>query len=86
MTQRAIIFGGVVAERTGRVFLCDLLHFAARWCGHVRPGAHLRADGGRACCAYLRSSQPVNDCANCYAVCPGAAGDPAAQSRTATAR
>jgi ferredoxin-type protein NapH len=73
LTQRALIFGGVLAwSATWAVFLFDLLVAPRGWCGHLCPvGASYALIGAKSLLRVsARHSSRCNDCADCYAVCP----------------
>jgi ferredoxin-type protein NapH len=73
MTQRALIFGGLVAwGATAAVFLFDLAVAPRGWCGHLCPvGATYALIGHKSLLRVsARHSSRCNDCADCYAVCP----------------
>ncbi|MEY8876586.1 MAG: quinol dehydrogenase ferredoxin subunit NapH [Leptothrix sp. (in: b-proteobacteria)] len=73
LTQRALIFGGVLAwGATWAVFLFDLLGAPRGWCGHLCPvGASYALLGTKSLLRVsARHSSRCNDCADCYAVCP----------------
>lgn len=73
LTQRAFIFGGLLAwGALLAVFLFDLLVAPRGWCGHVCPmGAAYALIGSKPLLRVAAThSSRCDDCGDCYAVCP----------------
>lgn len=73
LTQRALIFGGVLAfAGVAAVFVFDLLIAPRGWCGHVCPMGAVYGLIGAASPLRVSAAHAsrCNDCADCYAVCP----------------